>query len=318
MKRLSIITPCYNEEANVEACYQAVREIFARTLPGYEYEHIFADNASIDGTVEILLRLAKQDPRVKIIVNSHNVGPFRNTFNALKSTTGDGILLLLAADLQDPPELIPAFVREWEKGYKIVYGVRTNRQEKNWLRLARWAYYRLVRKFSHIDIPVDTGEFQFIDRSVRDSLCATDDYYPYLRGMIAQTGLASIGIPYQWGKRLHGKSRNNLYNLIDQALNGIISTTNVPMRICTLIGLILALCSVTYSLIQFAINLIEWGAAPPGIATLVTALFFFGGVQLFFIGILGEYITAIHSQLRRGPKLIETLRVNFDKDAANP
>ena len=311
-KRISIITPCYNEELNISFCHERVRDIFREKLPGYDYEHIFCDNASGDSTVEILKQIAAQDRNVKIIVNARNFGPFRSTFNGLMSASGDAVLVMLAADLQDPPELIVDFVRKWEEGYKVVYGIRKKRAENPLMVLARKIYYRLVDRFADIRIPVDTGEFQLIDRQVVEALRRFDDYYPYIRGMIASCGFKSIGIPYTWQQRKRDFSKNRLYHLIDQGLNGLISFANVPLRLCMIFGFLLAVLSLAYGFWQFVANLIWFRKfAMPGIATLIVSLFFFMGMQFFFIGILGEYIGAIHFQVRKKPLVIESERVNF-------
>lgn len=312
---ISVITPCFNEEENVAACRDAVRRVFEEQLPQSDYEHIFADNASTDGTLAALADLAAADARVKVIGNARNVGPFRNTFNALRSASGDAVVVLLAADLQDPPELIATFVQRWQEGYDVVYGVRAKRRESARMRLARRLYYRLVARLADVDIPVDTGEFQLVDRKIAERLKEVDDYYPYIRAMIAQCGGKAVGVPYEWRARRRGKSKNRLYHLLDQGMNGLISTSNLPMRLSVFAGFALSAASILYALIQLAWNLIFFGAAPSGIATLIIGLMFFSGVQLFFIGILGEYIAAIHAQVRRGPKVAETLRLNFETNA---
>ena len=309
---VSVITPCFNEEDNVEACRNEVRKVFEEQLPEYAYEHIFSDNASHDKTVERLLAMAQDDKRVKIIVNARNLGTFRNTFNALKSASGDAVVVQLPADLQDPPSLIPEFIRHWKAGYKVVYGIRRSRRERWYLRRTRWLYYRLVAWTTDVDLPVDTGEFQMIDRSVADKIIRVDDYYPYIRGLIAQCSQQSIGVEYTWQTRRHGTSKHRLYHLIDQALNGFVSTSNVPMRLSILLGFALAFVSIIYALAQMVLTLIFFGTVPPGIQTLIVGLFFFSGVQLLFMGILGEYIAAIHSQVRRGPVLDDALRINFE------
>jgi len=311
-KRISIITPCYNEEGNVVALYEATRRVMEEQLPNYDYEHIFADNASKDRTVEVISELAAKDKRIKLVVNSRNVGPFRNTFNAMKHTTGDAVLVLLAADLQDPPEILVQFVAKWEEGYKIVYGVRSKREEPFWLRTLRRGYYRLVRYMSDVHIPVDAGEFQLIDRVVVDSLMQVDDYYPYIRGLIAQTGFKSIGVSYTWRQRYSGVSKNRIVHLIDQALNGIIATSKTPLRVCILLGLLISFASILYAMYQLVANLFLLGTIPMGIPTVIVALFFFNGLLLFFVGILGEYVLAIHEQLRRGPPMVEVKKINLD------
>lgn len=309
---ISVITPCFNEEDNVETCRDEVRKVFEEQLPEYAYEHIFSDNASRDKTVERLLKMARDDKRVKIIVNARNLGPFRNTFNALKSASGDAVVVQLPADLQDPPSLIPEFIRHWKAGYKVVYGIRSRRRERWSLRRARWLYYRLIAWTADVNLPTDTGEFQLIDRSVADTIIRVDDYYPYIRGLIAQCSQRSIGVEYTWQTRRHGTSKLRLYHLIDQALNGFISTSNVPMRLSIFLGFALSFASIIYALAQMVIILIFFGSVPPGIPTLIVGLFFFSGVQLFFMGILGEYVAAIHSQVRRGPVLDDALRINFE------
>ena len=318
-RRISIITPCYNEELNVEDCYLAVKQLFQQDLVDYEYEHVFCDNASTDHTVPILRKLAAQDPHVKLIVNARNFGPSCSVFNALLSTSGDAAVPLLPADLQDPPEIIAEFVRLWENGYEVVHGIRANREEGFLLRTVRKAYYRLVRRLASIDIPLDVGEFQLIDRVVVDALRRFDDYHPYLRGMIAGCGFRSAGVPFTWKARKKGVSKNRLYHLFDHGLNGVISSTNIPMRLCLLVGLALSIFSLAYSIFTMLVNLIFYRQlAPPGIPTLIVAIFFFSGVQLFFLGVLGEYISAIHFQVRKRPLVIERERVNFDPPSKGP
>jgi glycosyltransferase involved in cell wall biosynthesis len=313
-KLISIVTPCYNEELNVPDCYEAVRKLFANELADYDYEHIFCDNASSDATVMLLRQLADVDPHVKVILNARNFGPFRSMFNGLLSTTGDAVVPFLPADLQDPAEVIVSFVRHWEAGHKIVYGIRANRQEGLLMRTARSIYYRLVNRFANIEIPRDVGEFQLIDRAVVEALRQCDDYYPYLRGLISHCGYQSVGVSYTWKARQKGMSKNRLYHLFDQALNGLISFTNLPMRLCLVLGLSIAGLSLGYSIFTVISGLIYYRElAPPGIPTLIAALFFFSGVQLAFMGILGEYISAIHFQVRKRPLVVERERVNFGK-----
>ena len=317
-KLISIVTPCYNEQDNIVDCYQAVRRVFREQLPDYDYEHVFCDNASDDGTIERLRQLAGQDPRVKVILNSRNFGPFCSTFNGLMSTRGDAVVVLLAADLQDPPELIPQFVRRWVEGYQVVYGIRKVREENLVLHGVRRLYYWVVSKFADIHIPVNVGEFQLVDRVVIEALRRFDDYYPYIRGMIANCGFHTIGIEYTWKARRKGFSKNRLYHLIDQGLNGFVSFSRVPLRLCLLSGFLISILSILFAVYSFAVNLIYFGKlTTPGIPTLIVALFFFSGVQLFFFGILGEYISAVHYQVRKRPLVIERERINFDLKASD-
>jgi glycosyltransferase involved in cell wall biosynthesis len=315
---ISVVTPCYNEENNVRECYERVRQVFASELREYEYEHVFCDNASSDRTVEILRGIAADDCNVKVILNARNYGPFRSTFNALLKTSGDAVVVMLAADLQDPPEVVPEMVRRWEQGYEVVYGIRANREEGVVMRNVRKLYYRMVNRFANIDIPNDVGEFQLVDKRIIEALRQCDDYYPYIRGMIANCGFRSTGVPYRWAARKRGLSKNRLYHLIDQGLNGIISFTNIPLRLCMFVGSAVAVVSLLFAFVTVCVKLFYLGRlTEPGIPTLITALFFFGGVQLFFLGLIGEYISAIHFQVRKRPLVLERESINFVSAAAN-
>jgi len=323
VKKITIVSPCFNEEDNVETCYSTVKSLFEDKLPGYEREHIFVDNASTDRTVEILRGIAERDSHVKVIINSRNFGPFRSTFNGLKYATGDAILVMLPVDLQDPPELIPEFVRHWENGIEIVAGARSSREESFTMRMARRAFYRVVNTLSNFEIPPDVGEFQLVDRRVLDAILAHRDHYPYIRGIIASCGFKRLIIPYTWRGRKRGISKANLPVLIDQALNGIFSFTNVPMRICTLIGFVLALGCMLTAFAAAILYFLDPGMAPRGVTTIVVSVLFLSGVQLIFIGILGEYVTSIHAQVRGGPVVIERQRINIplhsaESDQARP
>jgi polyisoprenyl-phosphate glycosyltransferase len=308
---ISVVTPCYNEEENLEDCRKALRETFQQFLPDCRLEHIFCDNASTDGSEAVLRRMAEADSGVKVVFNARNYGPFRSTFNGLRHATGDAVVVLFAADLQDPPEVIAQFVREWRAGHEVVQGIRAQREESFVMRAVRGAYYRLVSRLSGIDIPIDVAEFQLIDRKVLVALLAHEDHYPYIRGMIANCGFRTKGIPYVWRARRKGLSKNRLYHLIDQGLNGVISFTNVPMRLAMFGGLMIAMASFVYAVFTVIIHLAIHGElASPGIPTLIVALFFFSGVQLMFLGLIGEYVTSIHSQVRKRPLVVERETLN--------
>jgi glycosyltransferase involved in cell wall biosynthesis len=316
-KKISIVTPCYNEEDNVRLCHEAVRRLFQNDLAAYDYEHIFCDNFSKDGTAAILTELAAADPHVKVIFNSRNFGPARSLFNGILSSSGDATMCYLPADLQDPPEMIPPMVTHWENGYEVVYGVRNKREESLILRGIRRIYYALVSRLADIDIPMNVGEFQLVDRCVVDALRGFDDYYPYVRGMIASCGFRTASVEYTWKARARGFSKNRFYHLIDQGLNGLISFTNVPLRLCMFFGFLVAALSALYGFVTLVANILYFRQfAPSGIATLIVAVFFFAGLQLFFFGVLGEYIGAIHSQVRKRPLVIERGRLNFDRPGA--
>ena len=309
--KISVVTPCFNEQDNIGECYEAVERIFGDELREFDYEHVFCDNSSADNTVAILRDLAARDPHVKVIINARNFGPFRSAFNALLNTTGDAALVFVAADLQDPPDLLPQFVAKWQEGYKVVYGVRSQREESFPMRWVRRRYYQLVNSLAGIHIPPNVGEFQLIDRAVVDVLRQCDDYYPYIRGLIANCGFPSCGIDYVWRARKRGRSKNRMFDLIDQGLNGLISFTSLPLRFCMMFGFATSLLSIAYAAAQLVINLFTEKEMGAGIPTLIVAMFFFAGVQLFFLGLLGEYIGAIHSQVRKRPLVVELERINF-------
>ncbi|WP_407118299.1 glycosyltransferase family 2 protein [Bradyrhizobium sp. LMG 9283] len=313
MKTLSIVTPCYNEEVNVRDCYEAIRKVFDDRLPCYRREHIFCDNASDDRTVEILREIAAADPHVKIIVNARNFGPLRNTFNGVMASTGDAVLLFMPADLQDPPELLPDFVKLWEAGNEIVYGIRAVREEGRLMRGIRNAYYRLLTRFSEIKVPPGVGDFQLVDRKVVERMRCVRDGYPFMRMMTFECGGRSVGVPYTWRARNKGISKNRAAALIDQGINGLVSFTSAPLRIGLYAGFMLSFASIAYAIINLLLGVILYQRlAEPGILTLIVAMFFFGGVQLFFMGMIGEYILAIYGQVREKPVVFEHERVNFD------
>jgi glycosyltransferase involved in cell wall biosynthesis len=313
MNKITIITPCYNEEDNVEICAQEVKKIMNEFLPNYEYEHIFADNASIDNTFKILNQIASSDKNIKVILNSRNVGPFRNMWNAMKSSTGDAIIPLLPADLQDPPSVIPELVKNWENGYLVTYGVRVNRQESFLMRLCRSIYYKLINKFASTVIPPNSGEFLLADKLVIKSLLKNDDYYPYIRGLIAQTEVKSTSVSYTWEKRQRGKSKNNLISLIDQAINGFVSTSKIPARLALLGGFFISIVGIFYAVFTAINVLVSNESIPVGIPTIIVGIFLLSGVQLLFLGVIGEYVLSIHGQVRRSPEMFEIKRINFER-----
>ena len=312
MKTISVVTPCYNEEDNVPECYETIKSLFVNKLPQYRREHIFCDNNSSDGTVEILRKLAAKDPEVKIILNARNVGPMRSGYNGVMATTGDAVVLFMPVDLQDPPELIPDMVRHWENGTEIVFGIRATRDEGFVMRTIRQAYYRLISGTSTIKVPPNVGDFQLVDRRVVEAMRHVEDAYPFMRIMTFEAGGKTVGIPYHWRARKRGLSKNTILALLDQGLNGLVTFTSAPMRIALYLGFVIALISVLYAALNLVLALVFYGTlAQSGILTLIIALFFFGGVQLFFLGLLGEYIIAIYGQVRRKPLVPERERINF-------
>jgi glycosyltransferase involved in cell wall biosynthesis len=308
---LTIITPCYNEEASVLDCAMEVQKIMSVMLPKVKYEHIFIDNASTDNTVAELRKIAGLSKNVKVIVNSRNVGPFRNMYAAMAKASGRAVIPMLPADLQDPADKIPDLYQEWVKGFLVVYGERTNRQESLVMRIFRGLYYRIVRTMSETDIPINSGEFMLIDRKISDEICKLGDHYPYIRGLVAQSSSNSTSVPYTWGVRKKGKSKSNLIALIDQAINGFVSTSRAPARIALLGGFFISGLGFLAGLWSLIANLVDAPSGLQGIPTIIVALFFFGGIQLFFLGLIGEYVLSIHSQVRRLPREFEVETINF-------
>jgi FkbM family methyltransferase len=316
MRKISIVTPCYNEELNVDECYEQVRKLFDSQLNRYDYEHIFCDNSSTDRTVEKLQSLAQRDKRVKVIVNSRNFGAFANIFNGLTASSGDAVVVMLAADLQDPPAVMVDFVRLWEQGYEVVYGIRKQREENWLLQAGRRIFYRMVNSFSPFFIPENVGEYQLVDRVVADHVIKMDDHFPFVRGMIAYCGFKAIGVPYTWTRRRHGVSSSTLARLFEQGLNGIVSFSNVPMRFVLAGGFSVAIISFLAALVLLVYSAVHFREfAPPGIPLLTIMLAFFSGLILFVLGFIGEYIIAIHAQVRKRPLVIERARMNFEPPA---
>ena len=316
MKTISVVTPCFNEEDGIRTCYETVRDIFSNKLSEYRLEHIFCDNASSDGTVEILRELASVDPAVRVIVNARDFGASRSCFNGVLSATGDAVLIFLPADLQDPPELIPEFVNLWQNGYEIVYGIRAVREEGFILRNARKLYYRALSKLSDLSVPPDVGDFQLVDRKVVEGMRQVKDVYPYMRMMTFECGFRAVGVSYTWKARRHGKSNAHLKNLLDLGLKGFVTFTKAPVRLALYGGFLLAAACIIYSIFSFIYGMIYYQQiAAPGVVTIITAMFFFGGVQMFFLGMIGEYILQIYSQVRQAPLVVERERINFDSPA---
>jgi len=310
MKTISIMTPCYNEEGNVEEVYLRVRNVMAQ-LGRYKYEHVFIDNNSRDHTVEILKRIAATDTNVKLIVNARNFGHVRSPIHALYQTTGDAVIGMVA-DLQDPPELIPDLIREWEKGFSMVLGIRNTREENRLMLAIRKKYYRLVYRLSEIETFEGFSGFGLYDRRVLDIIQSCNDPYPYFRGLIAEIGLPHSFIRYGQPKRKAGITKNNFYTLYDLAMLGITSLSKVPLRMVTLSGFASAAVCALVALGYLAYKLLYWDRFSVGVAPLVIGIFFFSSIQLISVGIIGEYIGAIHTQVHKRPLVVERERLNFE------
>ncbi len=309
MRSISVVTACYNEEDNVRELYQQVKEAFSR-LPGYQYEHIFIDNASQDRTVPILKEIAAKDKNVKIIVNTRNFGHIRSPFHGLLQSNGDAVISLVA-DLQDPPSLIPDFIQKWEEGYKIVIGVKKQSKEPRLMFTIRKLFYNLLGTLSEIEQVKNFTGFGLYDKKIIEILRSIDDPYPYFRGLIADIGYDICRIEYVQPKRKKGITKNNFYSLYDMAMLGITNYSKVPLRLATMLGFSIAVISFLVALVYLIYKLIFWQGFQLGMAPLIIGIFFFSAVQLFFIGIIGEYIGSIHTQVLKRPLVIEKERVNF-------
>lgn len=309
-KTISILTPCYNEEANIALLVDAVKKIF-ETLPEYNYEHIFIDNHSTDKSLEILKGIAQNDKNVKIIVNARNFGWIRSPFYGLVQCKGDAVVYLVA-DFQDPVELILDFVKKWEEGYEIVIGVKTQSKENALMFGVRKFFYNLLSSASDGEpiIKNFTG-FGLYDQKFIKILGSLDDQYPYLRGLVTEIGFNRFEIPYTQPKRFAGKTSSNFFKLYDVAMLGFTSHSKLPLRLSAFVGFFSAILSFLVAVGYFIYKLVYWYEFQIGTAPMVIGIFFFSSVQLFFIGIIGEYIGAIHTQIRKRPLVIERERINF-------
>jgi len=310
-KKISVLTPCYNEEGNVAPLIKAVSDVF-ETLPQYNYEHVFIDNCSTDRTVPILKEIAAVNKHVKIIVNARNFGHVRSPFYGMVQCDGDAVISLVA-DFQDPPELIPDFIKKWEEGYKIVIGVKNKSRESALMFGLRKVFYKLLAMVADTqDPPIQnfTG-FGLYDQQFISELRKLEDPYPFFRGLITELGFARYEIKFVQPLRKSGETKNNFFTLYDLALLGFVNHSKLPLRLSVFIGFLTAIISLLVAVGYFIYKLIWWDNFTVGMAPLVIGLFFFSSVQLFFIGIIGEYIGAIHTQVRKRPLVIEKERVNF-------
>jgi len=308
-KMISIISPCYNEVENIEEIYQRVKTVMSQ-YPQYEFEYLFIDNASTDGTNLKLKMLADLDKRVKVIINTRNFGHIRSPYWGLIQTSGEASIYL-ASDLQDPPELISTFIDAWEEGYKVVLAIKPYSKGNRLLHQLRKSYYSMLDGISDVTQIKDATGFGLYDRTVLNEIRSINDPYPYFRGLIAELGYEVKAIPFTQPRRLRGVSKNNFYTLYDVAMLGITSHSKVPLRIATFVGFALGISSVMVALVFLLLKLLFWDSFSIALAPIVIGLFFLFGVLLIFIGILGEYIGSIHSYLQRRPIVVEKERINF-------
>jgi glycosyltransferase involved in cell wall biosynthesis len=309
MKTISIVTPCYNEEGNVKELYAQVKAVFNQ-MGKYNYEHIFIDNASKDNTLPLLKELASEDSNVKIIANSRNFGHIRSPYHALLQASGDAVILLVA-DLQDPPKMIIDFLAKWEEGFKVVLGVKTESEESFLMFSIRKMYYNFINRVSEIELTKNNTGFGLYDKQIIQILRDIDDPYPYFRGLISDIGFPSYKIEYLQPARKRGITKNNFYTLYDIAMLGITNHSKIPLRLAAMLGFAMSAISFLVAIVYLLAKIIFWNYFSVGLAPLVIGLFFFSSVQLFFIGIIGEYIGSIHTQVLKRPLVVEKERINF-------
>jgi glycosyltransferase involved in cell wall biosynthesis len=310
MKSISIVTPCYNEEGNAEELYKRVRDMMAR-FPGYLYEHIFIDNCSRDRTLEILKGIAEKDRNVRIIANARDFGPLRSPLYAIYQASGDAVIMM-AADLQDPPELIADFIRLWEDGYPIVLAIKNTSRENKLMFQIRKAYYRLVNLLSSIQTFENFTGFGLYDRKVVEAIRSFRDPYPYFRGIIAEIGLPHAEVNFEQPTRKRGISSLNFYKLYDIGMLAITNLSMVPLRIVTFFGFACSALSIFLGVFYFIYKLLFWRNFSLGVAPAILGLFFFSSVQMMALGIVGEYIGSILRFVQNRPLVVERERVNFE------
>lgn len=313
MKTISIVVPCYNEEENVIPLSRAITALFEKELADYRYELIFIDNDSRDRTRELLRGLCQSDPDIKAIFNAKNFGQFNSPYYAMLQTSGD-CTILMAADFQDPVEMIPQYVREWESGYKIVIGIKKSSQENKFMYWLRGCYYKLIKKLSDVEQIEQFTGFGLYDARFIQVLRGLNDPTPFLRGIVAELGFKRKEIPYEQPLRRAGKTSNNFYRLYDAAMLSITSYTKVGLRLATIFGSICAGLSMVVALVYLVMKLIWWDRFPAGMAPMLIGMLFLGSIQIFFIGLLGEYIMSINQRVMKRPLVIEEERLNFGRD----
>lgn len=309
MQKISVVVPTYNEEINIPLIYKRLNDIFENM--SYDHEILFIDNGSTDGSRKSIRAICMQDKKVKAIFNARNFGFTRSVYHGLISSDGDCTVLLFA-DMQDPPELLVDFVKYWEQGYKIVVGIKNKSQENRLMYFVRQCYYKIIKRISDIDHIEQFTGFGLYDKSFMEVLRDLHDPMPYLRGIVAEMGYKRIDVTYEQKQREHGKSSFNFFRLYDVAMLGITSYSKIVMRIATILGSFLSILSLLVAAITLMIKLLFWNYFPLGIAAIIIGVFFLGSMQLFFIGLVGEYVLAINVREMDRPLVVEECRINFD------
>jgi len=312
LKTISILIPTYNEEENIRPLYEALKQIFSSELAEYHYEIVIIDNHSTDATQTLITDICKKDASVKAIYNARNFGQFNSPYYGLCQTSGD-CAILLCADFQDPLELIPVFVKEWESGYKIVSGIKTTSRENAVKYFFRSCYYKAIKRLSNIEQIEHFTGFGLYDKSFVDILRQLDDATPFLRGVVAELGFQRKDIAYEQQARKAGRTKNNWSTLYDAAMLSFTSYTKAGLRIATIMGFVCSMISLIISVVYLILKLLYWNEFPAGTTPVLIGVFFIGALQLFFVGLLGEYIISINARVMKRPLVIEEKRINFEQ-----
>ncbi len=315
MKKISILVPCYNEVENAQPMADALRQMMKEQLPQYDYEIVFIDNCSYDGTREIIERLCKEDEKIRAIFNMANFGQFNSPFYGMCQCTGDCVIPI-CCDFQDPVELIPVFVSEWEKGHRVVSGIKTSSKENGFIYFLRSLYYKAIRNMSEVKMIEHFTGFGLYDKTFIQLIRQLDDPVPFLRGIVAEYGKSfnMVEIQYEQAKRRAGRTHNGFYSLYDAAMLSFTSYTKIGLRLAVLFGFLVSLISVIIAIVYFILKITNWNKYQAGYAPMIIGIFLLGGIQLFFIGFIGEYILNINTRVIRRPMVIEERRINFDTD----
>ncbi len=313
MKKISILIPCYNEVENVGLMSETVINVLNEALPQYDYELLFIDNCSQDGTREELERICGKNRKIKAIFNVTNFGQFNSPFYGMCQTTGD-CTISMCCDFQDPVEMIPRFVEEWEKGYKIVSGIKTASKENSFIYFLRTMYYKVIKNMSSVEMIEHFTGFGLYDKTFIELIKELDDPIPFLRGIVAEYGFKRKDLEYEQAKRRAGKTKNNIYTLYDAAMLSITSYTKVGLRLATILGFISSGIGLLIALVYLVYKLTNWNAFQVGYAPVVLGVYVIGSLQLFFIGLLGEYILNINTRVIHRPLVVEERRINFDEE----
>jgi len=311
MKKISIITPCYNEKDALYECVKKINDLFQKELNTYKYEHIICDNNSDRETIDILRDIAAKNPNVKVILNAKNYGSVKSTFNGIKNSTGDAVLLFYPVDMQDPPEKIPELVKNWQKGFDFVVGCRSQREEFFLMKQTRKLFYFILKNFSKNEIPMNVSDFQLVDRKIVNQMIKLKDNFPFIRTLAFEYSDNYTTVDYTWKKREIGNSKEFFKDYISSAINGLISVSDAPFRFILMIGILVSILSISYGLFSLFYNIFFQNELDKGMPTLLISVLIFSGLQLLVLGFLGEYTSSIHNQIKKQIEVNEKEKINF-------